>query len=67
MCPSSIAAWFHACDYNVSLCCQKFSQMTKYSLMIPTYEDRCNKTDIGFFEWLGVFSIDGDMYVHLRF
>ncbi|XP_011056209.1 PREDICTED: ribonuclease P protein subunit p40-like isoform X2 [Acromyrmex echinatior] len=61
MCPSSIAAWFYARNYNVCLCCQKFSQKIKYSLTIPTYEDTCNNTDIDFFEWLGVFSIDGDL------
>lgn len=61
VCPSSVAAWFHARDYNVYLCRQKFSQRTKYSLTVPTYEDRCDKTDVDFFEWLGVFSINGDL------
>ncbi|KYN07984.1 Ribonuclease P protein subunit p40 [Cyphomyrmex costatus] len=61
LCPSSVAAWFHARNYSVSLCCQKFSQKTKYSLTIPTYENTYNNTDIDFFEWLGVFSIDGDL------
>ncbi|XP_018048920.1 PREDICTED: ribonuclease P protein subunit p40-like [Atta colombica] len=61
MCPSSIAAWFYARNYNVCRCCQKFFQKIKYSLTIPTYEDTCNNTDIDFFEWLGIFSIDGDL------
>lgn len=64
VCPSSVAAWFHARNYNVCLCSQKFSQRTEYSLTIPTYEDRRNETDTDFFEWLGVFSIDGDLYVY---
>jgi len=63
VCPSSVAAWFHARNYNVCLCSQKFSQRTEYSLTIPTYEDRHNETDTDFFEWLGVFSIDGDLSV----
>jgi len=67
MCPSSIAAWFYARNYNVCRCCQKFFQKIKYSLTIPTYEDTCNNTDIDFFEWLGIFSIDGDLYAHLHF
>ncbi|XP_071633373.1 ribonuclease P protein subunit p40 [Temnothorax longispinosus] len=62
VCPSSVAAWFHTRNYNVCLCHQKLSQKrTKYSLTIPTYADRCSKTDTDFFEWLGVFSIDGDL------
>ncbi|XP_025993576.1 ribonuclease P protein subunit p40 [Solenopsis invicta] len=65
-CPSSIAAWFHARNYNVCLCRQKFSRRAYYSLAIPTYEDECNdknKTDADFFEWLGVFSINGDLSI----
>ncbi|XP_012540273.1 ribonuclease P protein subunit p40 isoform X2 [Monomorium pharaonis] len=66
ICPSSVAAWFHARNYNVYLCRQKFSQRTKYSLAIPVYEDKHNnkcKTDSDFFEWLGVFNIDGDLSI----
>ncbi|XP_070517172.1 ribonuclease P protein subunit p40 isoform X2 [Cardiocondyla obscurior] len=62
LCPSSVASWFYARNYNIRLCCQKIFQRTKYSLTIPTYENRCDKTDSEFFEWLGIFSIDDDLF-----
>lgn len=61
LCPSSIAAWFYAHNYYVYLCHQTFSQRTKYSITIPTLQERCNLDK--FFEWLGVFSMGGDLYV----
>ncbi|KAL6267111.1 hypothetical protein P5V15_000190 [Pogonomyrmex californicus] len=61
VCPSSIAAWFHEHNYTVRLCQQKLSHRTEYSVSIPTYEDKYDMNDINFFEWLGVFSIDGDL------
>ncbi|XP_066602370.1 ribonuclease P protein subunit p40-like isoform X3 [Prorops nasuta] len=59
VCPSSIASWFHEHGYHVSLCCQKFNYRTKYSLTIPTMENGYDNDK--FFEWLGVFSIAGEM------
>jgi len=65
VCPSSIAAWFYNQDYSVHLCKQRFFQRSKYSLTIPILQD---EYDIDrFFEWLGIFSIDGDLYVSSRF
>ncbi|XP_033330504.2 ribonuclease P protein subunit p40 isoform X2 [Megalopta genalis] len=59
LCPSSIAAWFHEHQYNVLLCHLTFTQKTEYSLKIPTIsEEGDNNT---FFEWLGVFSISGEL------
>ncbi|EFN83753.1 Ribonuclease P protein subunit p40 [Harpegnathos saltator] len=59
LCPSSVAAWFSTHGYNVCLCHQMFSQRTEYSLMIPTLQDGCDIDK--FFEWLGIFSIAGDL------
>ncbi|XP_046826355.1 ribonuclease P protein subunit p40-like [Vespa crabro] len=58
-CPSSVAAWFHEHGYNVSLCRQKVSQRTEYRVNIPTVIDGFIVND--FFEWLGVFSISGEI------
>lgn len=59
LCPSSIAAWFYVRNYDVFLCHQTYSQRTKYSITIPTLQEGCNLEK--FFEWLGVFSIGGDL------
>ncbi|KAL2714231.1 ribonuclease P protein subunit p40-like [Vespula squamosa] len=59
MCPSSVAAWFHERGYTVSLCRQKFSCKTEYNINIPTVIDGFNNT--AFFEWLGLFSISGEI------
>ncbi|XP_061935998.1 ribonuclease P protein subunit p40 isoform X2 [Apis cerana] len=59
VCPSSVAAWFHKRKYSVFLCQQVFLQRTEYSLSIPIIS---NESDTDkFFEWLGVFSICGDL------
>ncbi|XP_029053558.2 ribonuclease P protein subunit p40-like [Osmia bicornis bicornis] len=59
LCPSSIAAWFHKREYNVSLCHQSFLQKTEYSLKVPIISNDSNNDK--FFEWLGVFTISGDL------
>ncbi|XP_072753537.1 ribonuclease P protein subunit p40 [Anoplolepis gracilipes] len=59
LCPSSIAAWFSARNYDVYLCSQTFFSKTKYSLTIPTLQEGYNLDK--FFEWIGVFSIGGDL------
>ncbi|XP_029170706.1 LOW QUALITY PROTEIN: ribonuclease P protein subunit p40-like [Nylanderia fulva] len=59
LCPSSIAKWFHIRSYDVYLCHETFFQKTKYSLTIPTLQEECNLDK--FFEWLGIFSIGGDL------
>ncbi|XP_011862819.1 PREDICTED: ribonuclease P protein subunit p40-like [Vollenhovia emeryi] len=61
VCPSSVAAWFHERKYVVRVCCQKLFHRTKYSVEVPTYKDKGNECDKNFFEWLGVFSIEGDI------
>ncbi|KOX78030.1 hypothetical protein WN51_05918 [Melipona quadrifasciata] len=61
LCPSSVAAWFHKYNYNVSLCQQTFSQRIEYSLPIPIISDESDNDK--FFEWLGVLSICGNLYV----
>ncbi|KAM0731745.1 Ribonuclease P protein subunit p40 [Formica fusca] len=59
LCPSSIAAWFYTRNYDVCLCRQTCFQRAKYSIIIPTLQEGCNLDT--FFEWLGVFSIGGDL------
>ncbi|XP_014467541.1 PREDICTED: ribonuclease P protein subunit p40-like [Dinoponera quadriceps] len=60
LCPSSVAAWFSAHGYDVRLCRQTFSRRAEYSLTVPTIlEEGCDIDK--FFEWLGVFSIAGDL------
>jgi len=59
VCPSSIALWFDKKDYIVHLCKQRFFQRSKYSLAIPILQDEHDMDK--FFEWLGIFSIDGDL------
>ncbi|KAL2743489.1 ribonuclease P protein subunit p40-like [Vespula maculifrons] len=59
MCPSSVAAWFHERGYTVSLCRQKLSYKTEYRVNIPILTDAFNNTT--FFEWLGFFSISGEI------
>ncbi|KAK9302858.1 hypothetical protein QLX08_005264 [Tetragonisca angustula] len=59
LCPSSVAAWFHKYNYNVSLCQQTFSQRIEYSLPIPIISDESDNDK--FFEWLGVLSICGNL------
>ncbi|EZA47648.1 hypothetical protein DMN91_012305 [Ooceraea biroi] len=58
ICPSSVAAWFCARDYNVCLCQQSFSQRSEYSQTIPTVQDEHLDQ---LFEWFGIFSINGDL------
>nr|XP_003706864.1 PREDICTED: ribonuclease P protein subunit p40-like isoform X1 [Megachile rotundata] len=59
LCPSSVAAWFYKRGYNVSLCHQTFIQKAEYSLKIPLLSNDSDNDK--FFEWLGVFSISGDL------
>ncbi|XP_076247109.1 ribonuclease P protein subunit p40 isoform X2 [Calliopsis andreniformis] len=59
LCPSSIAAWFYKHQYNVSLCHQTFQRRIEYSLKVPIVSDDSDYEK--FFEWLGVFSISGDL------
>ncbi|OAD62896.1 hypothetical protein WN48_07357 [Eufriesea mexicana] len=61
LCPSSVAAWFHEHKYNVFLCQQTFLQRTEYSLPIPIISNEFDNDK--FFEWLGVLSICGDLYI----
>lgn len=61
VCPSSVAAWFHKRKYNVFLCQQVFLQRTEYCLSIPIISNESDHDK--FFEWLGVFTICGDLYV----
>lgn len=61
LCPSSVAAWFHKRKYSVSLCQQKFLQRIEYSLPIPIISNEFDNDK--FFEWLGIFSICGNLYV----
>ncbi|KZC05068.1 hypothetical protein WN55_08673, partial [Dufourea novaeangliae] len=61
LCPSSVAEWFHKHGYNVSLCHQSFIQRTEYSLRIPVLSEETDNNK--FFEWLGVLSISGELYV----
>ncbi|XP_050446079.1 ribonuclease P protein subunit p40-like isoform X1 [Cataglyphis hispanica] len=60
LCPSSIAAWFYACNYDVYLCHQTCFQRAKYSTTIPILQEGCDLDK--FFEWLGFFSIGGDLF-----
>ncbi|XP_015171729.1 PREDICTED: ribonuclease P protein subunit p40-like [Polistes dominula] len=60
LCPSSVAAWFHQRGYSVSLCRQKLSYRSENRVNIPIVTDSFNLND-DFFEWLGVFSIFGDI------
>lgn len=57
-----MAAWFHTQGYNVRLCRQTLTRRIEYSLAVPTIQDKNNIDE--FFEWLGVFSIAGDLYVY---
>ncbi|XP_006624047.1 ribonuclease P protein subunit p40-like [Apis dorsata] len=59
VCPSSVAAWFHKRKYNVFLCQQVFLQRTEYCLSIPIISNESDHDK--FFEWLGVFTICGDL------
>ncbi|XP_060819134.1 ribonuclease P protein subunit p40-like [Bombus pascuorum] len=59
LCPSSVAAWFHKRKYSVSLCQQTFLQRIEYSLPIPIISDEFDNDK--FFEWLGIFSICGNL------
>ncbi|XP_015603969.1 ribonuclease P protein subunit p40 [Cephus cinctus] len=59
LCPSSIGAWFHSRGYSVSLCQQKFIRRSEYSIKVPIIEEHANYDKL--FEWLGVFSIGGDL------
>ncbi|XP_012262665.2 ribonuclease P protein subunit p40-like [Athalia rosae] len=59
LCPSSVAAWFHKRGYEVKLCRQVKVERSEYSLKIPIIN---SSTDDGkLFEWLGMFSIGGDL------
>ncbi|KAK2586097.1 hypothetical protein KPH14_008378 [Odynerus spinipes] len=59
LCPSSIAAWFYERGYSVLLCHQKVSEKIEYRTNIPIVTNGFNIND--FFEWLGIFSISGDI------
>ncbi|XP_076281285.1 ribonuclease P protein subunit p40 isoform X2 [Lasioglossum baleicum] len=59
LCPSSVAAWLNEHQYNVLLCHLTFTQKAEYSLRIPTISEEGDNEK--FFEWLGVFSISGDL------
>ncbi|XP_051159962.1 ribonuclease P protein subunit p40-like isoform X2 [Leptopilina boulardi] len=59
VCPSSIAAWFHKRNYKISLCHQSFVNRTRYSIDVPVVDDSCDYHQ--FFEWLGLFSVDGNL------
>ena len=59
MCPSSIAAWFSKRGYSVSVCHQQKIRRAEYSLNIPVINDGFSR-DL-FFEWLGVFTIGGNL------
>ncbi|XP_076474994.1 ribonuclease P protein subunit p40-like isoform X2 [Bombus vancouverensis nearcticus] len=59
LCPSSVAAWFHKRKYSVSLCRQTFLQRIEYSLPIPIISNEFDNDK--FFEWLGIFSICGNL------
>ncbi|XP_076181767.1 ribonuclease P protein subunit p40 [Ptiloglossa arizonensis] len=59
LCPSSVAAWFNERHYNVFLCHQTSQQNIEYSLRIPIISKGFNNDK--FFEWLGVFSVSGDL------
>ncbi|KOC61784.1 hypothetical protein WH47_03041 [Habropoda laboriosa] len=63
LCPSSIAAWFHKHEYSVVLCHQTSVQRIEYSLPIPVISNELDNDK--FFEWLGVLSISGDLYVKI--
>lgn len=59
LCPSSVAAWFHNRGYSVSVCHVQPIRRTEYSLEIPVLHDSYNLNN--FFEWLGLFSVDGKL------
>ncbi|XP_033230814.1 ribonuclease P protein subunit p40-like [Belonocnema kinseyi] len=59
LCPSSVAAWFNNRGYEVSLCRQNFIHRSRYSVDVPVVDDSCDHEMV--FEWLGVFSIDGNL------
>ncbi|XP_015108974.1 ribonuclease P protein subunit p40 isoform X2 [Diachasma alloeum] len=59
VCPSSAAAWFHQKGYKVSLCRQRHSERLEHNCRIPSVGPDCD--DERFLEWLGIFSIGGDV------
>ncbi|KAJ8672673.1 hypothetical protein QAD02_003933 [Eretmocerus hayati] len=59
VCPSSLAAWFNRLGYAISVCHQELTRRTEYTIEIPTFENGFKQDE--FFEWLGVFSIGGNL------
>ncbi|XP_014204186.1 ribonuclease P protein subunit p40 [Copidosoma floridanum] len=60
VCPSSVAAWLEKRSYAVSVCRQRANKRIQLTAnYIPMLEDGCNYDE--FFEWLGLFSIDGNL------
>ncbi|XP_011501085.1 PREDICTED: ribonuclease P protein subunit p40-like isoform X2 [Ceratosolen solmsi marchali] len=58
ICPSSVAAWFDKRGFPVNICHQQVIRRCEYSLEIPALVQNNYKE---FFEWLGVFCIDGNL------